>query len=183
MSGRNLDDSFEAQRIFSRLKENLDSESSEFKCVKLSKRLENRLTLSEYEDILDITKGYFSSVEWRGAIKIAEASYSEVYLLNSLVYKIIPFTNTKLENFYKEVYILKTFQHDGIEGVCEVVECSLLSGKYPNFLCKAWNKFARSKKSENTDPSLNTQQMIYGTISMRDGGIDLEHCTDRKSVV
>jgi hypothetical protein len=47
-------------------------------------------------------------------------------------------------------------------------------GEYPSRLLRAWRDFARSKESENAEPSLYDGEQIFVLVLCGDGGKDLE---------
>lgn len=103
-------------------------------------------------------------------VKIGEASFSEVFKIDGLIYKIIPFTEWySLESFCREAFILDTLKDQ--QGVCKLVDKFLISGHYSDEYLKAWDDFVGS---ENLRPSNTEESQTYGVLVMNDCGKDLE---------
>lgn len=103
-------------------------------------------------------------------IKIAEASFSEVFRIDDLIYKIIPFNEWYgIESFSKETFILECLKNE--TSICKLEDKFLLTGSFTKVYLEAWEQF---KGSENINPSEYKEDQIYGVLVMQDCGIDLE---------
>lgn len=137
--------------------------------------IENKsLNLKKLKKILKLKTKPFLIKEWNGFTKIAEATYSEVFSKDGLIYKIIPFVHTIPENFYKEVYILKQLSENTTGNGANIKDAYMVRGKFPKTLLKEWIDFRKNRTSENLNPKQYPLNQIYGVIVLEDGGIDLE---------
>lgn len=124
----------------------------------------------ELQDILKFRTIPFSFMP-RNPVKIGEASFSEVFLVNENVYKIIPFNeHYGMEAFCKEVFVLDTLKEE--KGMCRIIDKFLIKGKYSKEYIKAWRNY--KSISENIDPSEYKQSQVFGVIVMNNCGNDLE---------
>lgn len=106
----------------------------------------------------------------RNPVKIAEASFSEVFNVAGLIYKIIPFNSNYTEhNFLKEIAAMIGLRNN--EGVCQIIDFFIIVGAYDKDYIKAWDLF---KNTENADPRTYKDTQQYGCIVMEDCGKDLE---------
>lgn len=104
-------------------------------------------------------------------LKIAEASFSEVFNINGLIYKIIPFNEWYgIEEFCTEVFILETLKEE--KGVCKLEDKFLLKGAFTEPYLKAWESFQGT--TENLNPKEYKDDQVYGVLVMKDCGVDLE---------
>ncbi|ELA41684.1 haspin protein kinase [Vittaforma corneae ATCC 50505] len=103
-------------------------------------------------------------------VKIGEASFSEVYKIGNLIYKIIPFNQWySIESFCKEAFILDVLKSEA--GVCKLVDRLLIKGGYSQEYLRAWDSFANG---DNPRPSQSNDDQLYGVLVMNDCGCDLE---------
>ncbi|EQB60564.1 haspin ser thr kinase [Vairimorpha apis BRL 01] len=104
----------------------------------------------------------------QNVIKVAEASFSEVFKCKSQIYKIIPLNNefTQKKDFYKECFIHKILSCE--KGICPLINFYIVKGKYTKRYLKAWDNFGFE---ENERPDKHN---LFGVIVSEDGGICLE---------
>lgn len=149
-------------------------------------------TTSELFDILSPRKCAFVSIlNSPKVVKIAEATYSDVFLYNNLIYKIIPLTEYyHSEDFLKECYSanvlrnkvfikdLKSVSDDSVHNnIVELKDYFFLTGDYNRNLLNAWDKFAENYQSYNTRPKLhgkNNNKVKFACMVMKNCGTDLE---------
>lgn len=116
--------------------------------------------------------------------KLAEASFSEVYLQDdphtgtSKVYKIIPFGNEELEllpvqDIIQELSIARLLM--SLDGFVDVIDAAVVRGKYPQYLVDRWDDFANTKESENYRPDYFPDDQLYCIMVLSNAGTDLEH--------
>ncbi|KAI4292860.1 serine/threonine-protein kinase haspin [Pancytospora philotis] len=106
----------------------------------------------------------------QGVVKIAEASFSEVFRVGNDIYKIIAFNEWfNADKFYTEVGILAALR--GEEGIVQLRRACILEGAYTPAYLAAWSAFP---DSENPHPSAYGAAQRYGCIVMEDAGRDLE---------
>lgn len=124
-------------------------------------------TFEELEKILNIKIINFSDLP-QNVIKVAEASFSEVFKCKSQIYKIIPLNNefTQKKDFYKECFIHKILSCE--KGICPLINFYIVKGKYTKRYLKAWDNFGFE---ENERPDKHN---LFGVIVSEDGGICLE---------
>lgn len=126
-------------------------------------------TASELEAVLQLRRKHFSELP-RRPVKIAEASFSEVFAVDGLVYKIIPFNEFYArESFLKEVGIMRALRHE--VGACHPVDAFILRGAYTPEYTAAWEAFANP---ENAHPGAYGPGQEYGCLVMQNCGSDLE---------
>lgn len=105
--------------------------------------------------------------------KIGEATFSEVFVHSSSVYKIIPLGGsegqTSLSSFLREVQIFRTISKE--EGVCGLKDAFIVVGKYTPEYLKAWDDYG---VEENERPCKYREEQEYGVLEMEDGGRSLE---------
>ncbi|XP_044004020.1 MATH and LRR domain-containing protein PFE0570w [Aphidius gifuensis] len=125
--------------------------------------------------------------------KIGEGVYGEVFIYNNKndtsVIKIIPIEGNKLVNgepqkkyneilseiiIAEELHKLRFNDNYKTSGFCEVKSIKCLIGKYPNKLIDLWNKYDEEKTSENDCPSMFTDEQLYISLELGNGGQDLE---------
>lgn len=103
-------------------------------------------------------------------VKIGEASFSEVYKIGDLIYKIIPFNQWYgIESFCKEAFILDVLRNE--TGVCKLVDRFLIKDGYSQEYLNAWDSFVGG---DNPRPSQSDSDQLYGVLVMNDCGCDLE---------
>lgn len=126
-------------------------------------------THEEIYKILNLKTENFSKMP-QNPLKIAEASFSEVFKSCGLIYKIIPFNEWyNIEAFCKEVFILDNLKNES--GVCKLRDRFLLQGSFTKEYLNAWQNY---KNSENVHPSEYGCTQLYGVLVMEDCGMDLE---------
>lgn len=124
----------------------------------------------ELESALACRRLSFDSLPSR-PVKIAEASFSEVFRVGSDICKIIPFNrHYSKEYFHKEVAIMSALRRE--RGACNLREYCIICGEYTGAYLDAWHRY--DKKTENEDPSIYTADQEYGCIILEDCGVDLE---------
>lgn len=102
--------------------------------------------------------------------KIGEATFSEVFVHNEKVYKIVPLgEDTSLAAFEKEARIFRIVSRE--EGVCRLLDAFVLAGRYPEEYLRAWDEFG---EEENERPCRYTESQEYGVLVMEEGGESLE---------
>lgn len=127
----------------------------------------------EIEKILNLKTKNFKDLP-QNPLKIAEASFSDVYKSNNLIYKIIAFNEFySIESFYKELFVLETLK--SCEGICRVVDRFIVKGKYTRNYINEWQRYRANKESENVCPSMYKPGQLFGVIIMEDCGVDLEN--------
>lgn len=111
--------------------------------------------------------------------KIAEATYSEVYLIDNKIYKIIPFKLSDEKSFHREVYLIKELSK--YKNTPNFYDAFILKGKFDKILVKKFEEFKQIKESINDHPL--TYKCNFGIIIMEDCGIDLESYNIKKEQV
>ncbi|KAG5355509.1 Serine/threonine-protein kinase haspin-like protein hrk1 [Yarrowia sp. C11] len=111
-------------------------------------------------------------------VKLAEASYSEVFSRGSSVFKIIPFGNDEQEqspvkDIIQELTIAKTVQ--SLEGFVKVLGATVCRGKYPDHLIGLWDDYANFKGSESHRPDFYSENQLFCVVELANSGTDLEH--------
>lgn len=111
-------------------------------------------------------------------VKLAEASYSEVFSRGSSVFKIIPFGNDEQEqspvkDIIQELTIAKTVQ--SLEGFVQVKGATVCRGKYPDHLIGLWDDYANFKGSESHRPDFYSDSQLFCVVELANSGTDLEH--------
>ncbi|KAG5358662.1 Serine/threonine-protein kinase haspin-like protein hrk1 [Yarrowia sp. B02] len=111
-------------------------------------------------------------------VKLAEASYSEVFARGSSVFKIIPFGNDEQEqspvkDIIQELTIAKTVQ--SLEGFVQVRGATVCRGKYPDHLIGLWDDYANFKGSESHRPDFYSDSQLFCVVELANSGTDLEH--------
>lgn len=138
--------------------------------------LKSEYSIVELALELKIKKIKFDSLNLQGIEKIAEASFSDVYMLENKIYKIIPLNsedNPTLDEFLKEAYIHSKINEE--KGVCKLLGVYLVKGKYSIDLLNAWERYKILKGSENTHPSIYESNQLYGIFILEECGEDLEN--------
>ncbi|KAI5169498.1 serine/threonine-protein kinase haspin [Pancytospora epiphaga] len=127
------------------------------------------ITPEELKCAINLRSIHFESLNVR-PVKIAEASFSEVFRVGNFIYKIIPFGENYQEiTFHKEIGTMLAMRHE--YGVIKVIDTFILQGRYPQVFLDAWNAFP---EPENLNPALYGPEQTYGCIVMEKGGVDLE---------
>lgn len=127
------------------------------------------MTNNELEELLSLRLIPFVELP-KAPRKIAEASFSEVFLVNGLVYKIAPFNeHYSREAFCREVGIMRLLSDE--PSVCKLIDSFILTGKYSQEYILAWEAF---QDPENAHPGSFDESTMYGCIVMEDCGTDLE---------
>lgn len=144
-------------------------------------QLSTLLNLCDCGEVVDFTFFLDSilSDHTQGAlVKLAEASYSEVFARGSSVFKIIPFGNDEQEqspvkDIIQELTIAKTVQ--SLEGFVKVRGATVCRGKYPDHLIGLWDDFANFKGSESHRPDFYSDTQLFCVVELANSGTDLEH--------
>lgn len=145
---------------------------------KVSIRLKEEYSFVNLALEVKIDKIKFNDLKLKGVKKIAEASFSDVYLHDNNIYKIIPLDveeKPNLEDFIKETFIHQCINEE--EGVCKLIKVFLAKGNYPHDLLKAWNNFYNLKGSDNFNPINYTKNQTFGVFVLEECGQDLEKYT------
>ncbi|KAF7684690.1 Serine/threonine-protein kinase haspin [Astathelohania contejeani] len=158
---------------------------SVLQCIKLINR---KPTITNYRNWLKLREIPFNLMPSKNIRKINEATFSEVFMIDKLIYKIIPLDSVSEhcineDSFYKECAISKiisdefkslSFKNFSNHGATCVVDMFIIHGKYTMSYLKAWDKYASNHTVENVRPSIYNDDQRYGVIVMEDGGDDLE---------
>lgn len=131
----------------------------------------------EIVDILmeiSIRKVSFDELMMKNVVKCGEATFSEVFSADELIYKIIPIGDgcTDMDAFCRESYVFSKLS--GEEGVCALKSVFVATGRYPKRLLDAWDKYKREFGSESERPTKYTKTQRFGVIVMENSGTDLE---------
>ncbi|KAM0673543.1 Serine/threonine-protein kinase haspin [Gurleya vavrai] len=155
------------KKNFNNKRKNL-SKADENKIKKLKKiPLSNKVSFSYIKEKMNIRSMHFKHLPKNNIKKIGEASFSEVFLIDNLVYKIIPFTdNLTTNDFYKECYINNILKEE--KDCIKLIDYLIVHGCYPTVYQKAWEDF---EGGENKRPRGNH---FYGVLILEKGGVDLE---------
>lgn len=119
--------------------------------------------------------------------KIGEATYSEVFSIqgSDMVLKVIPLMasseDTKAEllersqpcDVLREMQLTSSLSSTGNTFV-KLHRASVVRGKYPERLLRAWDARRREKKDQNTRPDAFDETQLFGLLLLSDGGKDLE---------
>lgn len=136
---------------------------------KVSKPKKKVYSIAEIQKALSLRTITFDQMP-KAPIKIGEASFSEVFRIEKIIYKIIPLTEWySIDSFYKEAFIMDILKTE--KGVCKLNDRFLVAGRYTDEYLQAWDKF---EGSENTRPSEFSESQVFGVLTMNDCGIDLE---------
>lgn len=143
-------------------------------------QLSTLLNLCDAGEVVDFTF-YLESLEISSSqplVKLAEASYSEVFSHGSSVLKIIPFGNDEQEqspvkDIIQELTIAKTVQ--SLDGFVQVLGATVCRGQYPAQLIKLWDEYAHRKGSESYRPDFYTDSQLFCVVELANAGTDLEH--------
>lgn len=146
----------------------------------------------QQDDFIPISNCYTDSYI-ENCRKIGEGVYGEVFIYNNKndtsVIKIIPIEGNELVNgepqkkyneilseiiIAEELHKLRFNDNYKTSGFCEVKSIKCLIGKYPNKLIDLWNKYDEEKTSENDCPSMFTDEQLYISLELGNGGQDLE---------
>lgn len=135
-------------------------------------RQERMLSTDELCKFLDLKRINFTNMP-NNPIKIGEASFSEVFMVNKKIYKIIPFNEYYgIEAFSKEVVILEALKNQA--GICRIYDKFVINGKYNKEYIRAWMRYKKAYNSENENPKKYKKDQIFGVIVMDDCGKDME---------
>lgn len=149
-----------------------ESSSNEIEKPLIRKRRSEMIeafTFKEIEKILNLKTIPFTSMP-SSPVKIGEASFSEVFCCNNLIYKIIAFTQWyTFEAFCKEAFIMDVLKNE--KGVCHLVDRFLVKGGYSQPYLDAWDAFSGG---DNARPSDTNPEQLFGILVMNDCGCDLE---------
>lgn len=130
-------------------------------------------SLAQIQDFLKLKVKKFKEMP-KNPVKIGEATFSEVYRIGGLVYKIIAFNEFyDIESFCKEIFVLETLKN--CKGISEMTDRFIVKGKYTSEYIAEWKNFKLNKYSESVCPSVYKCQQKFGVIVMKDCGLDLEN--------
>jgi serine/threonine-protein kinase haspin len=144
-------------------------------------QLSTLLNLCDCGEVVDFTfflDSILSDHRQGALVKLAEASYSEVFARGSSVFKIIPFGNDEQEqspvkDIIQELTIAKTVQ--SLEGFVKVLGATVCRGKYPDHLIGLWDDYANFKGSESHRPDFYSDNQLFCIVELANSGTDLEH--------
>ncbi|CAN6672873.1 hypothetical protein TRVA0_047S00584 [Trichomonascus vanleenenianus] len=119
-----------------------------------------------------------------GLSKLAEASFSEVYIQNnretftSKIYKVIPFGNEELEqlpaqDIIQELTVARLLMT--LDGFVDVIDAAVVKGTYPQELLDLWDDYADANGSESHRPDYFQDSQLYCVMVFNNAGTDLEH--------
>lgn len=133
---------------------------------------------NEYvQEFIRSQNGHFS--------KLAEASFSEVYLHepansdeDSTIYKIVPFGDEDMgqmpaKDIIQELQIAKMLMT--LPGYGYLRHATIVQGHYPQQLLDLWDAYNDENPSENERPDEYKASQYYCIMAMDDAGVDLEH--------
>lgn len=120
-----------------------------------------------FENYLKLETRPFKSLRSKNIEKINEATFSDVYLIENKIYKIISFNDMTEEEFYKETFINKVLSRE--RGIIRLYDCFFVEGCYPRYFIRAWERY---DKKYNKKPKSGIHK--YGVLVMEHGGVDLE---------
>ncbi|KAM0688627.1 hypothetical protein COBT_000104, partial [Conglomerata obtusa] len=134
-------------------------------------KISNKDISTHIKDFLNLPTFHFRNLPNQDIKKVGEATFSEVFLVNNQIYKIMQLTTMKnnvssVNDFLKECYINKVLSKE--RGIIQMNDCMIVHGCYPMPYIKAWSEYVGG---ENVRPRGNN---LYGVIVMEEGGIDLE---------
>eukprot|EP00866_Antonospora_locustae_P000434 jgi/Antlo1/434/1764 len=134
----------------------------------------------EIVDILmeiSIKKVSFDELKMKNVVKCGEATFSEVFNADELIYKIVPIGDgcTDMDAFCRESYMFSKLS--GEDGVCTLKSVFVATGGYPKKLLNAWDKYKRKFGSDSERPTKYTKTQRFGVIVMENSGMDLEKYT------
>lgn len=125
---------------------------------------------------MSIRKMNFSDIKSSSVHKCGEATFSEVFDIDGLIYKIVPIGDTDeytdMDTFFRESYIFNKVS--GEQGVCELKGVFVVTGRYPKVFLDAWDDYKRKFGSESERPAKYKATQKYGVLVMENTGIDLE---------
>lgn len=144
-------------------------------------QLSTLLNLCDCGEVVDFTfflDSILSDHRQGPLVKLAEASYSEVFSRGASVFKIIPFGNDEQEqspvkDIIQELTIAKTVQT--LEGFVQVKGATVCRGKYPDHLIGLWDDYASFKGSESHRPDFYSDSQLFCVVELANSGTDLEH--------
>ncbi|KAL0265874.1 UNVERIFIED_CONTAM: hypothetical protein PYX00_011591 [Menopon gallinae] len=121
-----------------------------------------------------IRKVSFDELKLKDVVKCGEATFSEVFRADDLIYKVVPIGDgcTDMDAFCRESYIFSKLS--GEEGVCALRSVFVTTGKYPRKLLDAWDRYRHEFGSESERPTKYTKSQRFGVIVMENSGQDLE---------
>lgn len=130
------------------------------------------------DEFIKVKSGHFC--------KLAEASFSEVYLHEptigsddeATIYKIVPFGDEDLgqmpaKDIIQELRIAKMLMT--LPGYGYLRQATIVQGQYPQQLLDMWDVFSDENPSENERPDEYKPEQLYCIMAMDDAGVDLEH--------
>jgi serine/threonine-protein kinase haspin len=147
-------------------------------------QLDTLLGLCNSSSICDFTTYISDTVKEVDMTKLAEASFSEVFIQRdktkntSMIYKIMAFGNEELEqvpvqDIIQELSIARLLM--SLDGFVDVIDAAVVKGSYPEYLINQWDQYAENNKSENFRPDFYGEEQLYCIMVLSDAGTDLEH--------
>lgn len=147
-------------------------------------QLDTLLGLCNSSSICDFTTYIADTVRTVDMTKLAEASFSEVFIQKdranntSKIYKIMAFGNEELEqvpvqDIIQELSIARLLM--SLDGFVDVIDAAVVKGAYPDYLINQWDQYAENNKSENFRPDFYQEEQLYCIMVLSDAGTDLEH--------
>lgn len=131
---------------------------------------------------IGIRRKSFTDICPRKVTKLGESSFSEVFICDDLIYKIIPLSSSNseytFEDFCRECYVQHVLSNEA--GVCCMNTAFCVEGKYPASFLEAWRIYELKHGSENMNILNYGKKQRYGVIVMENGGTDLEHYEFRR---
>ena len=133
-----------------------------------------------------LTKGVLDKIT-----KIGEGSYGEIYLSKSpegsdIVLKLVPFEfdvdpEKVFTSLLPEVMICSTFRRLKGESTLnltpnfiDMMSASCIQGKFPKKLLEEWEKYDKTKKSQNLHPKHYRRDHLHLLMVLNNGGKDVE---------
>ncbi|KAM0677496.1 Serine/threonine-protein kinase haspin [Binucleata daphniae] len=114
----------------------------------------------------------FTSLPTKNIKKIGEATFSDVFMIDNAIYKIMPLTNNindkdnlNINEFYKECFINKVLSPE--KGIITLYDAFIVTGCYTSAYVEAFENY---KDGENERPKKD----MFGVLVMENGGKDLE---------
>ncbi|KAG4304538.1 hypothetical protein PORY_001931 [Pneumocystis oryctolagi] len=154
---------------------------TENKIKNSSSIIDSLLSFSSYSNILDFSDYISSLLSTYVISKLGEASFSEVYLMeskngNEVVLKIIPFGKENQEKPQEVLHEIRiTAKMSSINGFVKSKGFVIVKGPYPEHLISLWDKYDKNFKSENLRPDFYSEDQCFCILLLEKGGKDLEH--------
>ncbi|KAI8911733.1 hypothetical protein EDD86DRAFT_203123 [Gorgonomyces haynaldii] len=122
------------------------------------------------------------------SLKIGEASYSEVYLIDDeetpMAVKVIPLGGQDQLSIVQALQETKATlgaseiqanTQDGHFNFVRLLKSKIVKEKYPQQLLDLWDQYNQENESENEDPRSLKDNQLYLVLFLEFGGTDLEH--------